>query len=48
MVEEKSEGFTDRYIKVKVGYRLDKLQPNQIIKVKVTGIKPEWVNGKVV
>jgi threonylcarbamoyladenosine tRNA methylthiotransferase MtaB len=47
LAEEKSEGFTDRYIKVRIKPN-GKVKPNQIIRVKVTGIKPEWVNGQIV
>ena len=44
LVEEKSEGFTDRYIKVQI--KPDgKTKPNQIVRVKVTGIKPDYVTG---
>ena len=44
LVEEKSEGFTDRYIKVRIKPG-GKTKPNQIVRVKVTGIKPDYVAG---
>ena len=44
LVEEKSEGFTDRYIKVRIKPN-GKVKPNQIVRVKITDIKPEWVIG---
>ncbi|MEW6026798.1 MAG: tRNA (N(6)-L-threonylcarbamoyladenosine(37)-C(2))-methylthiotransferase MtaB [Planctomycetota bacterium] len=44
LVEDNSEGFTDRYIKAKIK-PAGTANPNQIVKVKVTGIKPEYVTG---
>lgn len=47
LVEESVEGFTDRYIKVKIKPS-GKTKPNQIVKVKITEVKPEWVIGQIV
>ncbi|MBI5779928.1 MAG: tRNA (N(6)-L-threonylcarbamoyladenosine(37)-C(2))-methylthiotransferase MtaB [Planctomycetes bacterium] len=44
LTEDSNEGFTDRYIKVSIKPS-GEIKPNQIVKVKITGIKPDWVSG---
>jgi len=44
LVEDSAEGFTDRYIKVRIKPG-GKTKPNQIVSVKITGIKPDYVTG---
>jgi threonylcarbamoyladenosine tRNA methylthiotransferase MtaB len=44
LVEESAEGFTDRYIKIRIKPN-GNVKPNQIVRVKITGIKPDYVTG---